>query len=902
MFAAARSRLPSNALKLLPTAGVRLPSTLLPPTSSLLVHSSLSLPPPPPSHVLLRHASSHSYPTPPSPPSPGSYARSVIIKLLQNIGSRSEVEQYLKFYSSIDTPKFAVIKVGGGIINEELDILASSLSFLADVGLLPVVIHGAGPQLNDALKKQGIVSDYIGGMRITSPEILRTARQVFLEANLKIVKALEDKGTRARPIVSGVFAAEFLDQKQYQYVGQITGVDTTSVHHALSSGSVPVLTCMGESASGQRLNINADVAAQELAKALRPVKIIYLSQNGGIGDEKDQLMPLIDLDTDYEKLMVQPWFRHGNRLKLKEIKTLLDQLPMSSSVAITSAANLPKELFTHRGSGTLVKRSEKIQCYTSLNEIDREKLTALIETSFAGRLQPNYLDQLKPHIHRIYLSESYRAIAIITKDKNDPNAVAYLDKFAVAKSSQSEGTGQALWTVLRRDIPSLYWRSRRSNPINPWYFEHSDGGLVSEPWVIFWYGLQGMPQVNDCIEKARAKPTSIDRSQPFQPEAEPADASHHIASPSQPLPNPFASASARAATPLSQQSRGFHTSHRRGYSTSARNTRPSKVGLIGARGHTGGELISLIAAHPHLSISVASSRALKGQSLSQVFPHLPSSVAWASTRFTDLAPADLPSQDVDVWVLALPNDLAAPYVKALDAAQSPAKVIDLSADYRFNPAWAYGFPEHKGYRARIAEAKRVSNPGCYATGTQAALLPLEGLLDTQYPPTVFGVSGYSGAGTTPSRKNDPSELKDNLMPYSLLNHMHEREVSHQLKDIIPGGIRFHPHVAPWFRGISLTTAVQLKERMGRDAIVERFREYFAGERLVRVVDGIPEVREVQGKHDVVVGGFVTDDRGRLVVTSVIDNLLKGAATQCLQNINLVQGYDEYAGIPVQGKS
>ena len=471
MLAAARSRLPSHALKLANTRRL-LPLTPLTSTSSHLLPSSLSslLPLPNAFSPLTRHASSISSPPSllPSPPSSHpSSARSVIIKLLQNIGSRSEVEQYLKFYSAVDAPKFAVIKVGGGIIQDELDTLASSLSFLSDVGLLPVVIHGAGPQLNDALKRQSITSDYIGGMRITTPDILRTARQVFHDANLKIVKALEDKGTRARPIVSGVFAAELLDQARYQYVGQVTGVDTSAVHHALASGSVPVLTCMGESASGQRLNINADVAAQELAKALKPVKIIYLSQNGGIGDEHDKLMPLIDLDTDYERLMVQPWFRHGNRLKLKEIKTLLDQLPMSSSVSITSAANLPRELFTHRGSGTLVKRSERIQCYTSLHEIDREKLTALIETSFAGRLSPAYLDALKPHIHRIYLSDSYRAIAIITKDRNDPHAVPYLDKFAVAKSSQSEGTGQALWQVLRRDIPALFWRSRRSNPYQP---------------------------------------------------------------------------------------------------------------------------------------------------------------------------------------------------------------------------------------------------------------------------------------------------------------------------------------------------------------------------------------------------------------------------------------------------
>lgn len=107
--------------------------------------------------------------------------RSVIVQLLQNIGSKKEVEQYLRYYSSIDTSRFAVIKVGGGILLEEMDTLVSSVSFLFDCGLTPVIIHGAGPQLNDSLKAKGVVSDYIGGMRITTPEILRTARQVFLK-------------------------------------------------------------------------------------------------------------------------------------------------------------------------------------------------------------------------------------------------------------------------------------------------------------------------------------------------------------------------------------------------------------------------------------------------------------------------------------------------------------------------------------------------------------------------------------------------------------------------------------------------------------------------------------------------------------------------------------------------
>jgi N-acetyl-gamma-glutamylphosphate reductase len=127
-------------------------------------------------------------------------------------------------------------------------------------------------------------------------------------------------------------------------------------------------------------------------------------------------------------------------------------------------------------------------------------------------------------------------------------------------------------------------------------------------------------------------------------------------------------------------------------------------------------------------------------------------------------------------------------------------VVDLSADYRFNPAWAYGLPERHGSRELIRGAMRVANPGCYATGMQCSLFPLTGLLSSGASPHVFGVSGYSGAGTNPSRKNDLKELADNLMPYALNNHMHEREVTHRLSAEVPAGIRFMPHVAPWFRG------------------------------------------------------------------------------------------------------
>jgi N-acetyl-gamma-glutamyl-phosphate reductase common form len=174
---------------------------------------------------------------------------------------------------------------------------------------------------------------------------------------------------------------------------------------------------------------------------------------------------------------------------------------------------------------------------------------------------------------------------------------------------------------------------------------------------------------------------------------------------------------------------------------------------------------------------------------------------------------------------------------------------------------------------------------------QLAIAPMLDLLDG--PVQCFGVSGYSGAGTTPSDKNDPDKLRDNLMPYALTGHVHEREVTRHLGH----PVEFMPHVAPHFRGITLTANLHLREPVQREAAVARYRERYAGEPLVRVGTDAPWVSAIAGAHHVDLGGFaVADDGRRLVVVATIDNLLKGAATQALQNLNLAFGLDETLGI------
>lgn len=312
-----------------------------------------------------------------------------------------------------------------------------------------------------------------------------------------------------------------------------------------------------------------------------------------------------------------------------------------------------------------------------------------------------------------------------------------------------------------------------------------------------------------------------------------------------------------------------------------------RIGLVGARGHVGTELIKLLAAHPGFEIAFVSSREREGQRLADHEPAYSGEL-----RYVALDAPGVAASGVDAVVLGLPNGLAAPYVAAIDAQAPSTVIVDLSADFRFNAAWAYGLPERN--RAALAGATRVSNPGCYATAMQMALAPVLDLLDG--PAQCFGVSGYSGAGTTPSDKNDPPKLHDNLMPYSLVNHIHEREVTRHLGH----AVEFMPHVAPHFRGITMTVNAHLRDTTTREAIRDRYVRAYASESLVRMVDEAPWVSRIAGRHGVEVGGFtLTADGRRLVVVATLDNLLKGAATQALQNLNLAFGQAETTGLTVE---
>lgn len=308
-----------------------------------------------------------------------------------------------------------------------------------------------------------------------------------------------------------------------------------------------------------------------------------------------------------------------------------------------------------------------------------------------------------------------------------------------------------------------------------------------------------------------------------------------------------------------------------------------RIGLAGGRGYVGEEILKLLLPLKNYEVVYIGSRGLAGKPVASEYQNLPT-----EQLFQDLSVESLRACEADIWILAQGNGQASDLAKVLD--NDPSRLIDISSDFRFDEQWVYGLPEKN--RSLIANAKYVSNPGCYATAAQLALLPIRDRI--QGMPAVFGVSGFSGAGRTPSEKNDPKRLKDNILPYSLTGHTHEKEISRHLGH----AVRFAPHVSSFFRGISVTVKVSLAEPQTDEGLVSHFQDFYRDFPLVQATQEIPEIQQVAETNRAIVGGFAVDERDAREITVVcaIDNLRKGAASQLIQNLNLMCGYPSEQGL------
>lgn len=328
--------------------------------------------------------------------------------------------------------------------------------------------------------------------------------------------------------------------------------------------------------------------------------------------------------------------------------------------------------------------------------------------------------------------------------------------------------------------------------------------------------------------------------------------------------------------------------------------------IVGASGYTGGELLRLLADHPFFKPSVIAAHTQVGERISALHPHL--------NRYEKqvFVPAHLDSlAQCDLVFLALPHGESGKIASYLSPDQI---VIDLGADFRLKCAaawsqyyggthagtWTYGLPEIKGKRQIISESKKVANPGCYATAISLSLLPAMSFIDHE-DIVVVAASGTTGAGRSLKANLLASEASNSLSSYKFGGvHQHTPEIEQSLSDAsgLPAKISFTPILAPMPRGILATVTARLTESVSLEAVRQAYQEYYADEFFVTLLlEGqLPKTASLTGSNGVQMQVAVDAHTNRLIISTAIDNLGKGAAGQAIQNANLMAGLEETIGL------
>lgn len=339
-------------------------------------------------------------------------------------------------------------------------------------------------------------------------------------------------------------------------------------------------------------------------------------------------------------------------------------------------------------------------------------------------------------------------------------------------------------------------------------------------------------------------------------------------------------------------------------------TKKIKIGIVGGTGYTGVELLRLLAIHPHAELTAITSRGEAGLPVADMFPSLR---GYIDLAFSDPAQADLGA--CDVVFFATPNGIAMQQTR--DLLSKGVRVIDLAADFRIKdiPTWekwygmthacpdlvadaVYGLPEMN--REQIKTAKLIANPGCYPTAVQLGFLPLlkAGVVDASYL-IADAKSGVSGAGRKAEVHSLFAEAGDNFKAYGVAGHRHLPEISQGLTTMANGkvGLTFVPHLTPLIRGIHATLYAKLTKEIDLQSL---FETHYANERFVDVLPkgSHPETRSVRGSNQCRIAVHQPQGGDTVVILSVIDNLVKGAAGQAVQNMNIMFGFAENTGLDV----
>ncbi|MBI4490671.1 MAG: N-acetyl-gamma-glutamyl-phosphate reductase [Deltaproteobacteria bacterium] len=343
---------------------------------------------------------------------------------------------------------------------------------------------------------------------------------------------------------------------------------------------------------------------------------------------------------------------------------------------------------------------------------------------------------------------------------------------------------------------------------------------------------------------------------------------------------------------------------------STQGTANLRVAVLGATGYTGVELVRILVRHPRVRLTVLTTQQFVGKRISDVYPSLSGK---CDLIMEELRVEKIASQ-IDLAFAALPHEASVEVVA--DLVKRGKRVIDLSPDFRLRDPKTYlrWYRPHKAayllpqaiyglteiHRKRIAKARLVANPGCYPTGAVLGLAPLFTEKMVQGTVLIDAKSGVTGAGRSGAVELSFSEVNENFKAYNVGVHRHTPEIEQELSQIAkrPVSVIFTPHLVPISRGILSTMYVELRKSLGEERLTEIYQHFYRRDPFIRILPSgcFPQTKEVRGSNDCVIG-FRYDSRvGRLVVITAIDNLVKGAAGQAVQNMNLMYGFPEVEGL------
>lgn len=381
----------------------------------------------------------------------------VIQRFLESVGQKADVDLYLKLFRAQRKESFAIIVADAQIVRAALDPFHFDLRILAGLGLCPVVLVG-----------------------------LLDARDADRQSQRMLQWLIEDE-VPSQIIGSGP---------------DLPAEIRASVRETIEKNTIPIVSLD----AAKELDIESRFRLlHSLATGLQTRKVVFLSTSTGLEREGAPSISVVNLSSDYDRLLTTGHLSRRHASLLRHVKNLLDQVPQSMSVAVVNPLQLLRELFTVNGAGTLIRRGSRIEIHDGWSRLDRERLQGLLQSAFGPALVPGALAPgglVESDAERVYLEEGYRGAALITHKPVAP----FLSRFAIEREAQGEGISGEIWSLLDKDFPTFFWRARPSNPMSSWYAKQCHGMARLPEWNVFWRGLAPeniQPAIEFCLSAPR---------------------------------------------------------------------------------------------------------------------------------------------------------------------------------------------------------------------------------------------------------------------------------------------------------------------------------------------------------------------------------------------------------------